>query len=71
VGTPDEEWGEIVTGYVVLEDAASAYSSWSSTLVAHCSERLAPYKLPRRWYRVSELPRNAMGKVVRSELSPP
>jgi malonyl-CoA/methylmalonyl-CoA synthetase len=71
VGTPDEEWGEIVTGYVVLDDAASAYSSWTATLSAHAAERLAPYKLPRRWYRVPELPRNAMGKVVRAELTPP
>jgi len=71
VGTPDEEWGEIVTGYVVLDESASAYSSWRDTLLAHASERLAPYKIPRRWYRVRELPRNAMGKVVRSELTPP
>jgi malonyl-CoA/methylmalonyl-CoA synthetase len=71
VGTPDEEWGEIVTGYVVLDESASAYSSWRDTLMAHASERLAPFKIPRLWHRLPELPRNAMGKVVRSELTPP
>ena len=71
VGTPDEEWGEVVTAYVVLDDSASAYSSWRDTLAAHAGERLAPYKVPRVWHRVGELPRNAMGKVVRSELTPP
>ena len=71
VGTPDEEWGEIVTGYVVLDESASAYSSWRDTLMAHASERLAPFKIPRVWHRLPELPRNAMGKVVRSELTPP
>ena len=29
------------------------------------AERIAPYKVPRRWLFVAELPRNAMGKVVK------
>ena len=37
-------------------------------LAAHLADRVAPYKRPRRWYRVDELPRNAMGKVVRADL---
>jgi acyl-CoA synthetase (AMP-forming)/AMP-acid ligase II len=38
------------------------------TLRADCSGRLAKYKVPERWGIVGELPRNAMGKVVRTEL---
>jgi malonyl-CoA/methylmalonyl-CoA synthetase len=69
VGLPDETWGETVTAFVVLDGSASAYSSWRDSLTAHCVERLAPYKLPRAWHRVAALPRNAMGKVVRGELT--
>ncbi len=29
------------------------------------AERIAPYKVPRRWLFVDELPRNAMGKVTK------
>jgi acyl-coenzyme A synthetase/AMP-(fatty) acid ligase len=37
-------------------------------LVAHARARLAPYKCPREVRFVDALPRNAMGKVVRSRL---
>ena len=66
-GTPSSEWGEIVTAYIetdadVLDEHALA--AWAST-------RLVGYKRPRLFHRVDELPRNKLGKVVRSELSPP
>jgi len=31
--------------------------------VAYCRSQLASFKLPRRFYYVTQLPRNAMGKV--------
>jgi acyl-coenzyme A synthetase/AMP-(fatty) acid ligase len=37
-------------------------------LLAHAAEQLAPYKRPRRVRYVDALPRNALGKVVRSRL---
>lgn len=36
-------------------------------LARHCSSQLARYKVPELW-RIGDLPRNAMGKVVRTEL---
>ncbi len=38
------------------------------SLLDYAAERLAPYKRPRRVQFVDALPRNAMGKVRRSEL---
>jgi fatty-acyl-CoA synthase len=40
----------------------------SDAVIAHCAERLARYKLPRRVVFVESLPRNAMGKVIKQEL---
>jgi acyl-coenzyme A synthetase/AMP-(fatty) acid ligase len=37
-------------------------------LRAWAGERLAPYKVPSRVHFVAELPRNALGKVVKPEL---
>ena len=37
----------------------------------HTLEQLARYKVPRQWYVVDELPRNATGKVVKGELRVP
>ena len=62
-GTPDPEWGEIVTAFVVLDHDVSA-----DELIAHTTDRLAPYKRPRRVHFVTSLPRNAMGKIQRDSL---
>jgi acyl-coenzyme A synthetase/AMP-(fatty) acid ligase len=35
---------------------------------AFARERLAPYKRPKELHLVAELPRNAMGKVLKQEL---
>jgi acyl-CoA synthetase (AMP-forming)/AMP-acid ligase II len=37
------------------------------TIRRHCSSQLARYKVPERWY-FGPLPRNAMGKVLRTEV---
>jgi malonyl-CoA/methylmalonyl-CoA synthetase len=61
VGAPDPEWGERVCAFVV-GDAPDG------ELVAWCAERLAPYKRPRRWERLDQVPRNALGKTLRHVL---
>ena len=63
-GTPSDEWGELVTAWVVADGAAPSLED----LRAHCAERLAPYKHPRLVRTVDALPRNALGKVVRGRL---
>jgi malonyl-CoA/methylmalonyl-CoA synthetase len=62
VGQPDPEWGEVVTAYCVGDRVPD------EDLVAWCAHRLAAFKRPRRWIWVDDLPRNAMGKVLRAEL---
>ena len=62
VGTPDDEWGEVVTAYVVSDDRDA------DVLLAFASERLAGYKRPRIVRFVDDLPRNALGKVLKHEL---
>jgi acyl-coenzyme A synthetase/AMP-(fatty) acid ligase len=37
-------------------------------LRAYAAKQLAPYKVPKRIELADELPRNTLGKVVRSEL---
>jgi malonyl-CoA/methylmalonyl-CoA synthetase len=65
IGCPDREWGERVTGVVVLNRGESASSQ---ELIAFCRERLAPYKSPKSIVFGEDLPRNAMGKVQKAEL---
>ena len=63
-GTPSDEWGEMVTAWVVPDGTAPSLDD----LRAHCAGLLAPYKQPRSVRVVDALPRNSLGKVVRSQL---
>ncbi len=62
VGVPDAEWGERVGAALLLRPGTSlnldALRDWGRS-------RLAPYKLPTRLRIVHDLPRNALGKVVK------
>jgi malonyl-CoA/methylmalonyl-CoA synthetase len=66
VGLEDPEWGERVAAAVVPTSSHSSTSAES--LQEWLGERIAPYKLPRRWLFVEDLPRNAMGKVVKTDV---
>jgi fatty-acyl-CoA synthase len=65
IGVPDERWGEIVMAFVV---AASDATVDTGELDSFCRERLASFKIPRRWAVVDDLPRTASGKVQRAVL---
>ena len=62
-GTPSAEWGEAVTAWVVADGGLDV-----GELLTYAAARLAPYKRPRSVRLLDALPRNAMGKVLRTEL---
>jgi malonyl-CoA/methylmalonyl-CoA synthetase len=63
-GTPSEEWGEVVTAWVVARGEPPDLAE----LAAFAGVRLAAYKRPRAIHLVDRLPRNALGKLLRAEL---
>ncbi len=63
-GTDSAEWGEVVTAWIVPDGRAPTVED----LARFTATTLASYKRPRLVHVVTELPRNALGKVVRSEL---
>jgi len=68
-GEPDPDLGEHVVAWVVPADAAAPPSA--SELADHVSAQLAPHKRPRTVHLLEALPRNDMGKLVKTELRPP
>ena len=62
-GVADAEWGERVAAWVVLGGEAP-----DSVLIEHCRTLLAPFEVPKEIRRVTELPRNATGKLLRASL---
>lgn len=65
VGAPDPEWGEVVVAHVVVKEGMSLTADM---LDAHCLERIARFKRPKRYEFVGELPKNNYGKVLKTVL---
>lgn len=65
VARDDHEWQQAVTGVVVLRDGAEVSGE---DLRRHCAEKLAGYKVPKRFEFVTALPRTASGKLLRRAL---
>ena len=65
IGVDDEQFGQRLAAFVVLNDGASATPE---VLKQHVRENLANYKVPRDITILDELPRSITGKIVRREL---
>lgn len=70
VPVPHEVLGEDVGAFVVVVPGVDPAPTVEE-LTAHCAERLADYKVPRRIWFLDALPRNPTGKVVKRDLVPP
>jgi malonyl-CoA/methylmalonyl-CoA synthetase len=64
VGVPDSRKGERVVAFLVREDE----SLDEARVQAFCRERMTDYQRPGEIVFVDQLPRNAMGKVLKREL---
>lgn len=62
IGVPDEKWVETVKAFVVLEEGATATEE---EIIDFCQEKLASYKKPKYVEFIDELPKSAVGKIVR------
>jgi fatty acid CoA ligase FadD36 len=62
VGAPDPDLGQVVVAFVVADDVDAG------TLIEFAGTRLARHKVPRRVHFVAALPRNELGKILKSEL---
>lgn len=65
-GVPDTHTTEAVKAWVVLEEGQSLTKD---ELRAYCKEQLAGYKVPKHVEFRTELPKSAVGKVLRRELT--
>lgn len=65
-GAPDPEWGEVPVAFLVAQGPVDP-----EALTTHCRAQIAAFKVPRRFHRVTELPRNALGKVQKHLLREP
>jgi fatty-acyl-CoA synthase len=65
IAAPDERWGEVPVGAVVLKPGAEATEA---ELIEFCRERLAHFKCPKKIAFIDALPRTATGKIQKNLL---
>ena len=65
IGVSDSYRGETVKAYVVLMPGETLSEE---ELIAYCRENLASYKAPRSIVFIDELPKSAVGKILRREI---
>ena len=65
VGVPDAKYGEALFAVIVKTPGATLTED---DIITHCRERIGGYKVPRRMAFVEEMPKSAMGKILKNEL---
>jgi long-chain acyl-CoA synthetase len=65
VGVPDERYGEALFAAIVLAPGASA---GAEEIIEHCRARIGGYKIPRQMAFLPQLPKSAMGKILKTEI---
>ena len=65
LGLPDAYWGDCIVAVVALRNGRRPTRA---ELLAHCRERLAAYKCPKRVFWIDALPLTTSGKIARDRL---
>ena len=65
IGLPDKEWGERVTAYIIPQPGKTIDKD---EVKAFLKTRLAPFKVPKEFHAVDELPKSPAGKILKREL---
>ncbi|MCX5862071.1 MAG: long-chain fatty acid--CoA ligase [Desulfomonile sp.] len=65
IGVPDAYSGERIKAYIVLKERQTATAE---EIIDYCKQNLAKYKVPKYVEFVTELPKSAVGKILRKEL---
>jgi long-chain acyl-CoA synthetase len=65
IGVPDEYRGETVKAFIVAKEGETLMEE---EVTQYCKEKLAAYKVPKIYEFIDELPKSAVGKVLRRKL---
>jgi len=65
IGVPDQYSGERIKAFVVLKEGETATSD---EIIEYCKVNLVKYKVPKYVEFVDDLPKSAVGKILRKEL---
>jgi acyl-CoA synthetase (AMP-forming)/AMP-acid ligase II len=65
VGVPDDKYGEALFAAIVPQPGKTLTAE---VIIEHCRSRIGGYKIPRQFAFLPEMPKSAMGKILKTEL---
>ncbi len=65
VGLPDKEWGERVAAFIIPKPGQTVVAN---EIKSFLKTKLAPYKVPKEYVTVEELPKSAAGKILKRQI---
>src|SRR4030043_2232292 len=65
IGVPDREYGERVTAFIIPREGREVEPD---SLKSFLKARLSPFKVPKAFLSVRDLPKSAAGKILKKEL---
>jgi long-chain acyl-CoA synthetase len=65
IGLPDAEWGERVTAFIIPKPGKTIDEAELKTFL---KSRLSPFKVPKEFHIVGDLPKSPAGKILKREL---
>ena len=65
VGLPDEKWGEVPVLALTRQSSTDGLQLSAEEILAHLQNQIARFKLPRRVLFLEQLPKSALGKVLK------
>jgi fatty-acyl-CoA synthase len=65
VGLPDEKWGEVPVLALTRQPTPEGLQLSTEEILAHLQNNIARFKLPRRVLFLEQLPKSALGKVLK------
>jgi len=65
IGLPDKEYGERVTAFIILKEGQQLDPT---QLKSYLKTKLSPFKVPKEFIPVDDLPKSSAGKILKREL---
>ncbi len=65
IGLPDREWGERVTAFIIPKPGCAVVPE---TMKSFLKSRLSPFKVPKAFVTVNELPKSPTGKILKRQI---
>jgi long-chain acyl-CoA synthetase len=65
IGLPDKEYGERVTAFIIPKEGQQVDPT---PLKSYLKTKLSPFKVPKEFIPVDELPKSGAGKILKREL---